>query len=211
MSYALARFGGFGAMGLGAISFLADEVWSNWVAGGASANLAADSIRAALSQIGYGPFQMGVAWGSGTDKAEYGRAVDEQGIPATPGMPKWWPNKGAMIKLEELVKAGDNVGGGPVTEYHIVDNKVVSGKSPAQIAAEKKAVASNKNAGLSTAGMTTGAWVGIGVAALAVVGGLALLAKKKKDQRRQTPSAQRSSSEPATVAMAANYRRHRRY
>lgn len=205
MSYTLM---GFGAAGLGSIDFSADEVWSYWLAGAppkndiAAGKLAADKIRAALSQIGYGPFQMGVMWGTAADKTEYGRAVGEQGIPPTPGMPSWWPNKDAMLKLQELVQVGDNVGGKETPEYHQVGNQIVQGKSPAQIAAEKKAAASKVAASANKAGMSTGTAIGIGVVALVALGGLAYFAKKKRAQQR--PASSSSGSSGDTVTMVAN-------
>lgn len=200
MSYhALLGTSGMGSYGaLGAISFSAASVWSDWLAGSkgdnAAGKRAADSIRAALGQLGFGPVSMGAMWGSAQDKAAYGGFVDKYGVTPTSGMPKWWVNQNGLAKLEELVKAGDVVGGGEVVEFHQVGDQLVSGPKPG---------AKPIGAGVAKAGLSTGAMVGIAAAVLVGVGLLAMASKKKG-----SPSS--SSTSPATTAAAANRRRHRR-
>jgi hypothetical protein len=61
--------------------------------------------------------------------------------------------------------------------------------------------------GTSTAAMSMGTKIGIAVAALALVGGMALLAKKKKGESHAAPH----SGVRPTTAYAANRRRRRRH
>lgn len=177
---AYAGYGSFGAFG--AIDFDADATWSDWAAGQKEPSRgarAADAIRAALSQIGYGPFPVGSPWGD-KDKGEYSRFVKEQGVQPTPGMPTWMPNKVGLIKLAELVTANQNVGGKDTPEYHQVGDKVVAGPEPGKPALkDQRAIA---RAAATKAGMSVGAKVGIGVGALTLVvlGGVGVYQWRKK-------------------------------
>lgn len=169
MSYVEVRRGqlsGFG--GFGAIDFSGSAVWEDWLAGGrgdtAAGMRAANAIRAALGQLGYGNFTTGAAWGTSADKSGYGKFAQDQGIAAPTGMPVWWPSQVGLLKLQELTKAGGTPGGGPAQEFHTVDNVLVPGAAPGA-------------SGVSKASM--GTLLGLGVAALVVVGGLAMLSKKK--------------------------------
>jgi len=174
----------FSLYGLGAVEFNAGTVWQDWLAGAKGDNAAgmraANAIRAALSQLGFGATTMGVSWGSSQDKAAYGAFASKEGIPAPPGLPLWWPSQTGIIKLEELVKAGQTVGAQPVTEFHEVAGKMVPGPAPgvAPVVA-RPAVAK--------AGLTTGQMLGLGALALVAVGAIALLARRKPERRPPSP------------------------
>jgi hypothetical protein len=161
-------------LGFGAVDFSAAVVWSDWLAGAppkndnAAGKRAADTIRAGLGQLGYGPFKIGVMWGSPEDKAGYTKFAQQTGMPPTSGMPTWWPNQASLQKLEELVKAGGTPGGGPVQEFHTTPAGIVSGPAPGQ-----KAL---------TAGLSTGTKIALAAAAAAVLAGVVLLGKKKGPQ-----------------------------
>lgn len=179
--YELSGFGGMARpsrrvfSGFGAVSFSADALWSDWLAGAGGNNAAgkraADTLRAALGQLGYGPVAVGGMFadsssGGALDKAAYGKFVSDNGVSPTPGMPAYWPNKAGIIKLAELVKAGGNPGGGEVQEFHDAGGTIVAGAAPGAKP-------------LATASLSTGMMVGIAAAAVLGIGALALFAKKK--------------------------------
>jgi len=99
------QFTGFGAA---PALFNAAATWNDWLAGAptptsdgnnAAGMRAADAIRTALTQAGYGPFNMGVSWGTSADKAGMGKFVnDNQIAPSSNGA--WWPTKQALVALE---------------------------------------------------------------------------------------------------------------
>jgi hypothetical protein len=173
------------SFGFGAVDFSASVVWSDWLAGSkgdnAAGKRAADTIRAALGQLGYGPFKIGVMWGSPEDKAGYTKFTQQTGMPPTSGMPTWWPNQASLQKLEELVKAGGTPGGGPVQEFHTTPAGIVSGPAP--------------GAKALTAGLSTGTKIALAAAAAAVLAGVVLLGKKKGPQ----PTSARPPSRPSTA------------
>jgi len=165
--------------GFGAIDFSSDAVWSDWLAGAngdnAAGKQAANSIRAALGQLGYGPFVLDQSWGTSADKAGYTRFAQQQKIPAASGMPAWWPTQVGLIRLGELVKQGGTPGGGPVQEFHEVGGQVVPGAS--------------SSSGATRASMSAGTKVGLVVLGLGLLGGLALMSKKKSGDRSHQASA----------------------
>lgn len=120
-----AAYGAFGA-----VTFNGPAVWQDWLSGangnGAAGARAADTIRAALGQLGYGPFTMGGSWGTDADKAGYSAFVAQQGISAGPNG-SWWPTEEGILKLQQLVKAGGNPGGGPAQVFTMVDGQFVPG------------------------------------------------------------------------------------
>ena len=190
--------------GLGAITFSSGAVWSDWLAGASGDNAAgkraADAMRAALGQLGYGPFTLGVSWGSSQDKAGYSKFASDNGISPPSGMPSWWPSQTGVDKLGELVAAGGTPGGGPVQEFHAgPSGELIPGPAPGTAPI---------GAPVAKAGMT-GTQIGLLVAALVVVGGLAVMAKKKK------PGAAASSgyggSSAMTVHATPNRRRRRHH
>lgn len=188
---------GLGNWGFGAISFSSETVWSDWLLGasgsppgtgpgaGAAGKRAANAIRAALGQLGFGSGQtIDASWGTASDKSSYTNFAQQEGIPAPAGLPIWWPSKTGIFKLGELVKAGAVVGDQPVQEFHEVAGQMVPGAKPGA----KPIVAK--------AGLSTGAMLGIGALALVAVGAIALVAAKKKPSG---PPSQRASA-PVTKA-----------
>lgn len=154
MSYVVPRRG-VGFAGFGAVTFDAQQVWSDWQAGGTRGNNAASAIQAALNQIGYGPISVDGQFGAGS-QAAWNKFAAANGVPGT------WPTEVGVLKLGDQVAQGGNQGGGTVVDYHIEDGKYVPGSAPG-----------TQKAGLGTLGM-------IGIVALIAIGGAALLAKKKK-------------------------------
>ena len=178
--YGLGYYGGFGA-----IDFNADAVWSDWLAGASGDNAAgmraANSIRAALAQLGFGTSQINAAWGTGTDKSAYSSFASQQGIPAPSGMPSWWPSKAGVIKLGELIQSGETPGTQPVTEFHQAGGQFIPGPAPGKAPIAARAPSGGAaTTGVTKAGLSTGAMIGLGALALVAVGGIALLAKKKR-------------------------------
>lgn len=189
--------------GMGAIDFNAGATWSDWLAGAngdnAAGKRAADSLRAALGQLGYGPFTLGVGWGSSQDKAGYGKFASDNGISAPSGMPSWWPSQQGVDKLGELVAAGGTPGGGPVQEFHAGPGGVlIPGAAPG-----------TAPIGAAKAGMSGGMQVGLMIAALAAVAGLAVLAKKKKAAAGHASSAGFTDLAVRSVPATPNRRRRR--
>lgn len=62
---------------------------------------AADQIRRALNELGYGPLNLGVAWG-GADKAAWEAFTSSHGLPAGPGL----VNKAGLCQLEADLRGG---------------------------------------------------------------------------------------------------------
>jgi len=149
----------------GAVSgFNGAATWSDWLAGASGNNAAgmraADAIRAALGGIGYGPFTVGVSWGTSADKAGFSKFVSDNGLTAGPNG-SWWPTQQALLKLEEAAAQGGNQGGGPIQNFHVVDGQQIPGASPASKAA------------------MTGTTIGLLVGGALILGFLAYRAKKK--------------------------------
>jgi len=167
MSYYLQ---GVGGLGFGAVDFDSSAVWHDWLSGGSGDNAAgmraADAIRAALGQLGYGTVAIGQPWGTASDKAAYSKFAAQQNIPAASGMPTWWPTQTGVTRLGELAKAGGTPGGGPAQQFHTVDGQVIpGGVGPG---------------GAATAAMSGGEKLGLLVLALGALGAVALVAKRKK-------------------------------
>ncbi len=163
MSYALQ---GLGASGFGAITFEPSAVWADWLAGSAGDNAAgaraADEIRAALGQLGYGTEKIGQSWGTPQDKAAYSAFVQQQNLPASSNG-SWWPTQLGITRLGDLVKQGGTPGGGSSQQFHLENGVVVPGAAP----------------GSSTASMSTGAKIGLVVVALGILGAAAIFSKKR--------------------------------
>jgi hypothetical protein len=172
-------FNGFGACGtggcgFGAIEFNSSEAWSNWVACSAAWQLgkkvipqckdAADLIRAALGQIGYGKLPMGTPWGP-ADQSAYKQFAADHNLAQTGGM----PTKGGLDVIQESIENRKKPGPKPIVETHKVGREFVPGPAPGQQAL--------------SAGLGVGGIVAIGLVGLAVVGGIALVRKKKKGGR----------------------------
>ena len=157
--------------GLGAIDFNADTVWSDFLHGASGDNAAGkratQTISAALNQLGYGLVPMG--GDVGTIGPYYKRFVQENGVTPSPNG-AGWPTQAGIIKLGEMVAAGGAPGGQPVVEFHQTPSgQFVSGQKPGTAAI-----------GTAKAGMT-GMQMGLlAVAAIVLVGGLAVMSKKKK-------------------------------
>jgi len=195
--------------GLGAISFSSGAVWSDWLAGApptsnnAAGKRAADAIRAALGQLGYGTVAIGQQWGTSQDKAAYSKFASDNGVSPPSGMPTWWPSQAGVDKLGELVAAGGTPGGLPVQEFHAgPSGELIPGPAPGTAPIGTPT---------AKAGMT-GTQVGLLVAALVVVGGLAVMAKKKKPGSAGAyGSSPYSSSSAMTVRSVPNRRRRRHH
>ncbi len=169
--------------GLGAIDFNSGTVWSQWLAGAngnnASGKLAANSIRAALGQLGYGPFTMDQSWGTAADKSGYTKFAQQQSLAPATGMPTWWPTQTGITRLEEIVKQGGTPGGGPVQEFHQVGEQIVPGATAAS------ATPTSSKGGVSTASMSSGTKIGLVVLGLGVIGAMALMSKKNTGKASQ--------------------------
>jgi hypothetical protein len=68
---------------------------------------AADAIRGALDELGYGPLQRGVMWG-GADQAAWKKFTADHNLPSGPGL----VNKAGICQLETELKGGGGVGVG---------------------------------------------------------------------------------------------------
>jgi len=164
--------------GLGAIAFSSGAVWSDWLRGApptsdnAAGRRAANAIRAALGQLGYGTVTLDVNWGAAQDKAAYSKFASDNGVSPPQGMPSWWPSQMGIDKLGELVAAGGTPGGLPVQEFHAgPSGQLIPGAAPGTAPI---------GAPLAKAGMS-GMQMGLlAVVAVVVVGGLAVMSKKKK-------------------------------
>ena len=190
--------------GLGAIAFSSGAVWSDWLRGApptsdnAAGRRAANAIRAALAQLGYGTVTLDQNWGASQDKAAYSKFASDNGVSPPGGMPSWWPSQAGVDKLGELVAAGGTPGGLPVQEFHAgPGGELIPGPAPGT---------SPIGTPVAKAGMT-GMQMGLlAVAAIVVVGGLAVMSKKKKPG---TASSGYGGSSAMTVHATPN-RRHRR-
>lgn len=122
-----------GLAAFGAIDFNADLVWQDWLAGAggnqAAGMRAANSIRAALAQLGYGTVSMSASWGTSQDKAAYSKFVSQQGVAPSPNG-SWWPTKPGVLRLGQLVAAGGTPGGGPSIDYQVIDGEFVQQGGP---------------------------------------------------------------------------------
>ena len=157
---------GFGAFG--EVDFVGAEVWSNWLAGqGCSAQnpssceaarQAVDTIRAALMQLGYGQLTLGQPWGS-KDIASYKAFTTDHNLQSSGGM----PSQSHMAVFEQLVSQGSTPGPQPPIAVQKVGTTFVQTPTTAR-------------AGLG--GLLT-----VGLLGLAVVGGIAVVAKRKKRRR----------------------------
>lgn len=158
---------GYGCSGLGAtgISFNAASVWAGWKAcsGGSQAQCkaAVDTIRGALGQLGYGALALGTPWTS-SDIAAWKAWQSDNGLTPLTAIP--W--KDHLNVMEAQMKAGKVTGG----EEPIVYTTIAGGQ-----VAKAETVGEGKQ-GLSRNMM-------IGIAAVAGVGLLAIVASKKKPAR----------------------------
>jgi len=151
----------YAVMGLGAIGCVGEAIWADWKAGGARGNAAAKAIQANLNEIGYGPLVVNGDF-SGGSLSSWGRFARANGVADK------WPDRVGILKLCEQAAKGGNQGGSGVVETHVVGGEYVPGKAPG---------GENK---VAQAGLGTGTLIGIGVAGVVILGGLALLAKKKQ-------------------------------
>jgi peptidoglycan hydrolase-like protein with peptidoglycan-binding domain len=164
--------GGFGA----SIDFNADAVWSDCLAGSAGNNAAGkrcgQAIQAALNQLGYGPLTVDGQIGPATIAAIKRFAADNGFGNAT------WPTKPMLIKMQELLAAGEKPGPGAAVESHIVGGEVIPGSAP--------------GTGVSKAGMGIGLALGIGAVALVGIGAIAIMSKKKGASKSTSTSITKS-------------------
>jgi len=114
----------------------------------------------ALNKLGYGPIATDGQIGSGTIAALKSFGNDNGFANLT------WPTEASIIKMQELIEAGEKPGPGAAVESHVVGGEVVPGATP----------------GTSRAGLSTGLMVGIGALVLVGIGALALTAKKKSGE-----------------------------
>jgi putative peptidoglycan binding protein len=173
MSQAMNGFGGccgFGAVASGgggiASTFNADAIWNDCLQGApptsnnAAGKRCGQAVQAALNQLGYGPLTVDGQIGSGT-MAAIKRFSQDNGFGSAN-----WPTHAMLLKMEELLKAGQTPGPNAPVETHKVGDEYVPGAGP--------------GGGAAKAGLSTGMMIGIGALALLAVGGLAIMAKKKK-------------------------------
>lgn len=155
--------GGSGQV-FGPDNFNAEAIWVDCLAGSGGNNAAGkrcgQAVQMALNKLGYGPLVVDGQIGSGTIAAIKRFSADNGFGTAT------WPTKPMLIKMEELLKAGQKPGPGAAIDAHVVGGEVVPG--------------SGSSSGLSTAGMGLGLALGIGAVALLGIGAIAVMAKKKK-------------------------------
>lgn len=169
MSYLM--LSGMGAIAFGAavMEFNAEAVWADCLAGSScktgkestcgASKRCGQQVQAALNALGYGPLTVDGQIGTGTIAALKRFSADNGFGTAS------WPTKPMLIKMEELLKAGEKPGPGPAVESHVVGGEIVPGAAP--------------GGGIMGAGMSTGLALGLGAIALVGVGALAFFAKKK--------------------------------
>lgn len=154
---------GFGAFG--ATDFNPSLVWADCEAGASGNNAAGKNcgmaIQMALNKLGYGPLTVDGQVGKNTIAALKQFGIDN-GFGAIT-----WPTKAAVIKMDELMRAGATPGPSAPIESHVVGGEVVPGAAPG-------------SGVLAKAGITSGTALAIGAVALVGIGALALMAKKKK-------------------------------
>ena len=153
--------------GFGAFDFSPDEVWSDWFAGQACpevpaacarAKSAADTMRAALQQLGYGKLQFGVAWGS-KDQQALTRFSSDLNLP-----PGGLPTKGKVQVMGEMLARGKKPGPERGIETHKVGTEFVPGRGPGR------------------AGV--GGLLAVGLVGAALIGGVVLVREVRKRRRR---------------------------
>jgi len=184
-------FTGFGAVGGGSGVFY-DGGKAYWRVMDASETISS------IAQKVYGSAQ---AW------PQICKYNDSVGIPRDPKTPPGdcWYKVGTIIELPKLAGYPDPMDSAPKSGIATLPagTTVVTGSGKvATIGAGGKVT----SGGTATAAMSMGTKIGIAVAALALVGGMALLAKKKKGESHAAPH----SGVRTTTAYAANRRRRRR-
>ncbi len=186
-SHAMAAYGGLRGFGAAGTDFNADAVWSDFLAGSSGNNAAGkratQSIQAALNQLGYGPLTLTGVIDSALQGALKKFSGDNGFGSAN------WPTKPMVVKMEELLRAGESPGPNEPVASHKVGDEFIPGVDP-----------TTGKSGLATAGMSTGMMIGIGALAVAGIGLLAVMAKKKKPGTGST-----------SASAKANRRRRRRH
>lgn len=157
----MSGFAGLGCCGMGGIDFNAGSVWSDWLAGAsgnaAAGKRAAQSVQAALNQIGYGPLSVDGQFGKGSVSA-WARFASDTGVGGS------WPTQAGIIKLGEQVNKGGDQGGGGVIESHVVAGQFVPGAASPLVAAAK----------------FPGGMLGVGALVIAGIIGIVVISKKQK-------------------------------
>jgi peptidoglycan hydrolase-like protein with peptidoglycan-binding domain len=174
----------------GQITFDGAQVWSDFAAGGAQGTTAAQSIQAALNQLGYGPLTVDGQFGAAS-LAAWARFATDNGTGDGS-----WPSQVGVLKLGDAVAAGGDPGGGPIILQHVEDGQIVPGAAPG---------------GATTASSLTGMQIGLLVGAVAIVGALVLVSKHKKKEAGVGGSERVGEvRETHTETVRANRRRPRR-
>ena len=165
MSYYLATAtNGFGAFGMTADEFNADSMYSDVVAS-ATDNAAgkrwANKLQVALNQLGYNtPLSSDF---SQTNTSALAKFQSDNGLAP---IRKGWPDKQTLAAVAAALASGKVTGSDPPKPYVKVGGEYI----PASLTTQP-------DTGTSKAGM---GMLGMGLIALVVVGGIALVAKGKK-------------------------------
>lgn len=155
---------GMGAFG--ATDFNASLIWSDCQKGAAGDNAAGkrcgQAVQMALNELGYGPLVVDGQVGGGTQAAIKKFSLDN-GFGS-----QNWPTQAMLIKMGQLLAAGETPGPSTPIVHHVVDGQVIPGAAP--------------GSGISIAGakMSTGTMVAIGAIGAVAIAAIAIMAKKKK-------------------------------
>lgn len=168
------QYAGFGAVSSGvAGSFSATDVWANAQLGGScygpnpipgvtqaqcndAGMRAVQMLQMGLNALGYGPFPVTKSASDPITWDRWKQFLKDVGLP--PGPAPFYLSQEGLAKMQAMLQAGAHPGPGPKQDFQLVGSQWVPMKP-----------------GLSKAGM-----LGVGLGAVALLGGLALFAKKRK-------------------------------
>lgn len=166
------QYRGLGAADGVAGSFSATEVWANAQLGGScygptpipgvtegqcnvAGMKAVQMLQMGLNALGYGPFPVTKSASDPITWDRWKQFLKDVGMP--PGPAPFYLTQEGLAKMQAMLQAGAHPGPGPKQDFQLVGGEWVP-KAP----------------GLSKAGM-----LGLGLAGVALIGGLALFAKRK--------------------------------
>lgn len=157
---------GMGAFG--ATDFNASLIWADCLKGApptkdnAASKRCGQAVQMALNELGYGPLTVDGELGTQSIAAIKKFSLDN-GFGS-----QNWPTQAMLIKMGQLLAAGETPGPSTPIVHHVVDGQVIPGAAP--------------GSGISIAGakMSTGTMVAIGAIGAVAIAAIAIMAKKKK-------------------------------